>query len=97
MSTAETNLNGNSAINPIPQAIEEARIEVQEVTPSELAHLQRVYAEAEQADKNLQSAIAAQSACLGARNSFMVFLTGIYSLTDKDNIDLTTGKINRQS
>jgi hypothetical protein len=90
--------NQQSSISTIPEAIEAAQAEVTEISPSQLAHLQRVYAERQKAEQNLQKAIAEQQLCLGALNSFMVFLFAEYALDKKtDTIELETGKINRKS
>jgi hypothetical protein len=92
-----SNQNHLSAVSTIPEAIEAVKAEATEITPSQLAHLQRVYAEAEQAQQNSQKAIAQNQACSGARNSFMAFLSTEYGLANGDAIDLKTGKINRKA
>lgn len=71
--------------------------EAEEISPSQLAHLQKVYAEAQRAQENLQKAIAEHQAAIGARQSFMVFLFGEYGLSEADLIELETGKIDRKS
>jgi hypothetical protein len=86
-----------SAVSTIPQAVEEVKSQAEEISPSQLAHLQKVYAEVDHADKNLHEAIANQQACAGARNSFMAFLTAEYVLAKGDEIDLKTGKITHKS
>jgi hypothetical protein len=92
-----SNQNGASAVSTIPEAVEAVKAQTDEISPSQLAHLQRVHIEAEQAKINLQQAVALQQASIGARQSFMEFLFAEYALGDGDTIELETGKITHKS
>lgn len=92
-----SNSNHLSAVSTISEAVEAVLAQIEEISPSQLAHMKRVHSEAQQTEQNLQRAIVEQQLCLGARNSFMVFLYSEYLLSTNDTIDLETGKITRKA
>lgn len=91
------NQNHLSAVSTIPEACEAVMAQAEQITPSQLAHLYKVHSESEAAKENLQKVVIDHQLCLGAYNSFMVFLFAEYGLGDGDTIELETGKINRKS
>lgn len=95
--TKKNNGSAASAVKTIPEAVAAVIAQAEEISPSQLAHMKRVYVEAEQTRQTAKQAIAEQQACLGARNSFMVFLFAEYGLSQADTIDLETGKITRKA
>jgi hypothetical protein len=88
----------------IEAAVKQVSAQKAEITPSEQAHLQKVFADLEQARTNFtqaQQVIAqAQSnlaAAEGAQTSFIGFLSTTYDLSPVDSIDVQTGRINRKA
>jgi hypothetical protein len=96
-------LNGASGLSPIEEVCQQSQAVTTEIAKEQQAHLQKVFAEHEQAKMNFQQAqeVLAQAQknvamTEGAINSFTNFLASVYGLTPLDSIDVQTGKINRK-
>jgi hypothetical protein len=85
-----------SPTKTLDQALEALKASAESITASQQKHLALVYALADQAQRDLQMAIANNQASIGARESFVRFLFSEYNLAPTDEIEVESGKITRK-
>lgn len=96
MSATKRKLKAVEAPKTIEEAVEAVKASNEWLTEDEQKHLQKVYAEFDQAQAALQQAVADQQAKFGARASFVQYLLGKYGLTGDEGFEVETGRIIRK-
>lgn len=74
---------------------EEGKVDVESISPEELAHLQRVNQDVANAQAAFNQAAANLNKTIGAQQGHFNFLAAAHKLGEKDTVDFETGVIKR--